>query len=84
MNNIEYLGFIAGSLVAASVLPQVIKSWRTKSTKDISMYWATINLIGQALWITYGFNIGSNSLIVMSSITFVFQFSMVVLKFKHG
>ncbi len=82
--SVEFLGYIAGSLVAISVLPQVIKSWKTKSTKDIALSWATINLVGQFLWIVFGFLIHSNSLVIMSGITSIFQISMIYLKLKHG
>ena len=37
MAYIDIMGYIAGALVVASLLPQVIKSWKTKSTKDISI-----------------------------------------------
>lgn len=80
----EFIGFIAGSLVAISVFPQVLKSWKTKSTKDIALSWSVINLIGQILWIVYGFLIASYSLVIMSSITLVMNISMIVLKLKYG
>ena len=83
MNN-ELIGFIAGTFVAVSVLPQIIKSWKTKSTKDIAISWSVINLIGQILWVYYGFLLGSYSLIVMSGISLVMNISMIVLKLKHG
>ncbi|MFH1586810.1 MAG: PQ-loop domain-containing transporter [Candidatus Diapherotrites archaeon] len=38
---IDLLGYAAGLLVVISLLPQTIKSWRTKSTKDLS-YWRYI------------------------------------------
>ena len=84
MPNAEIIGFIAGTLVAISMLPQVIKSWRTKSTRDIALSWNLINLGGQILWIYYGFLIGSLSLVIMSSITLVMNISLIVLKLKHG
>lgn len=84
MNNLEIVGFIAGVLVAISVLPQVIKSWKTRSTKDVALAWSVINIIGQILWIVYGILIGSISLVVMSSITLVMNVFMVVLKLKFG
>ena len=84
MNKVELIGFVAGLLVAISVLPQVIKSWKTKSTKDIAISWNVVNLIGQILWITYGFAIGSISLVVMSGITLAMNISMVFLKLKFG
>jgi MtN3 and saliva related transmembrane protein len=80
----EVIGFAAGIFVASSLLPQVIKSWKTKSTKDISIAWSLINLTGQLLWLIYGIAISSSSLIIMSGITFVMTLSMVFLKIKFG
>jgi MtN3 and saliva related transmembrane protein len=83
MNN-ELIGFIAGIFVAISVLPQVIKSWRTKSTRDVSILWSLINLVGQALWIFYGVRIQSYSLVIMSSLTLILNVSMIILKVRFG
>ncbi len=82
MNNVEFIGFLAGILVAISVLPQVIKSWKTRSTKDVAISWSIINLIGQILWIVYWIYIGSISLVIMSSIALVMNIFMVSLKLK--
>ena len=84
MYKIEILGFLAGILVSLSVLPQVIKSWKTKSTKDVALAWSLINLAGQILWIVYGININSMALVVMSSITLAMNISMIYLKLKFG
>lgn len=84
MDPIELLGFAAGGLVAVSLTPQVIKSWKTKSTKDIAISWTLINLSGQILWIIYGFYINSLPLVVMSSITLVMTLSLILLKLKFG
>ncbi len=81
---VELIGFIAGSLVAISVFPQVLKSWKTKSTKDISISWSIINLAGQLLWVYYGILIVSYSLVIMSSITLVMNVSMIILKLRYG
>lgn len=80
----EIVGFVAGILVAGSLLPQVIKSWKTKSTNDISLGWSTISLCGQATWIVYGVLITSYALIVMSSVTLVMALSIFYLKLKYG
>ncbi len=80
----EIIGFIAGVLVATSLIPQTIKSWKSKSTTDISIGWMLINLSGQTIWIIYGVLIGSLSLIVMSGITLALAVSLLVLKIKYG
>jgi len=82
--NAETLGFIAGSFVAISLVPQVIKSIKTRSTNDISLQWNLINLVGQVLWIVYGIVISSVSLYVMSSITFAMALTMLILKLRFG
>ena len=84
MYTVEIVGFLAGILVALSFLPQVIKSWKTKSTKDIAISLSIVNLSGQVLWIIYGFLVGSASLIVMSGITLLLTLSLLILKLKHG
>ena len=82
MGSIELIGFIAGGLVAISLLPQVIKSWRTKSTTDIAISWTLINVVGQTLWILYGYYINSISLVVMSSITLSMTVLLIALKIR--
>lgn len=84
MINPEIIGFIAGIFVASSLIPQTIKSWKTKSTSDISIAWMLINLTGQTLWIIYGFMISSYSLVIMSGITLALAVSLLILKIKHG
>jgi MtN3 and saliva related transmembrane protein len=84
MVSIELLGFVAGFLVAVSSFPQLIKSWKTKSTKDVVILWLLINISGQILWISYGFFKDSISLVVMSSITLIMVGSVLVLKMKYG
>lgn len=84
MSNVEIIGFVAGILVAISILPQVVKSWKTRSTKDVALAWSIINLTGQILWIVYGVYIGSASLVIMSSIALVMNIFMVTLKLKFG
>lgn len=84
MNTVELVGFIAGIFVAASLLPQVIKSWKTKSTKDISIAWSVINLLGQVLWLIYGVLIGSISLVAMTALTFLMVLIIVIFKLKFG
>jgi MtN3 and saliva related transmembrane protein len=83
MELIELLGFSAGLLVAISSLPQLIKSWKTKSTKDVSILWLLINILGQILWIGYGFFKNSISLIIMSFITLLMVSSVLILKLKY-
>ena len=49
-----YFGYVAGALTVGSFLPQVIRAWRTKQTKDLSVLTFVLLITAGALWITYG------------------------------
>ncbi len=82
--NPELIGFAAGIFIAFSLLPQIIRSWRTKSTHDISIGWNLMNMAGQVLWALYGVVMNSASLVVMSGITLVMSSSVLYLKLRYG
>jgi MtN3 and saliva related transmembrane protein len=49
-----YIGYLAGALTVASYLPQVVRAWRTKETKDLSYGMFGMLVTAAALWIAYG------------------------------
>ena len=59
MPNIHYLGYFAGLLTVVSFLPQVIRTWRTRQTRDLSLGMFALLVTASSLWILYGFMIGS-------------------------
>jgi MtN3 and saliva related transmembrane protein len=81
---IDILGYVAGILVVISLLPQVIKSWKTKSTKDISLARYIIYVAGLILWVTYVVIINNGPVAVMNGIGLVLAVSILYLKIKHG
>ncbi len=52
--NATIIGLLAGTLTTIAFLPQVIKTWKTKSTKDISLGMFLTFCTGVLLWIIYG------------------------------
>ncbi len=79
---IDVLGYAAGILVVISLLPQAIKSWRTKLTRDVSLWRYIIYVIGLILWITYAVLIKNGPVGVMNGIGLAL--SILYLKIKHG
>ena len=51
---IEYLGYGAGLLTVGSFLPQVIRVWRTRQTRDLSLSMFALLSTASSLWIIYG------------------------------
>lgn len=83
MEYIDVLGYVAGTLVVISLLPQVAKSWTTKLTRDISLSRYVIYVIGLVLWITYAIIIHNGPVAVMNGIGLVLAVSILYLKVKH-
>ncbi|MCH7951413.1 SemiSWEET transporter [Patescibacteria group bacterium] len=84
MNAVDILGYVAGILVVISLLPQTIKSWKTKSTKDLSLKRYIIYITGLILWITYAIIIKNGPVAVMNSIGLILASSILYLKLRHG
>lgn len=51
---ISYLGYFAGILTVGSFLPQVIRVWRTRQTRDLSLSMFALLSTASSLWIIYG------------------------------
>lgn len=51
---ITYLGYFAGCLTVISFLPQVIRTWKTHHTKDLSFAMFALLVTASSLWIVYG------------------------------
>ena len=78
------IGYAAGATTAIAILPQVVKSWKTKSTKDISLLWTLIYLFSMILWVAYGILLKEVPMIVTLSIETLLYVVLIILKIKHG
>ncbi|VVC01703.1 PQ loop repeat protein [uncultured archaeon] len=84
LDYISILGYAAGLLVVISLLPQVIQSWKTKSTKDISLWRYIIYVAGLVLWIVYAIIIQNGPVAVMNGVGLALALSILYLKLKYG
>lgn len=83
MNSIDAIGFIAGMLTTVSFLPQVVKTWKTRSARDISIWMFLLLAVGIALWIIYGVLTEALPVILANSATLVLIFIIVALKIAY-
>ena len=83
MDTITLIGYIAGTLTTVSFLPQVIRSWKTKSTHDISFAMLALFGLGMLLWAIYGFQIGSPPIILANVITFALIIVLLAMKIRY-
>jgi len=51
---VNELGYIAGMVTVASFLPQVVRAWRTRQTRDLSLASLALLITAGSMWILYG------------------------------
>jgi MtN3 and saliva related transmembrane protein len=85
MNSItSTIGFIAAILTTVSFVPQVLKVWRTRSAKDISLGMYSLFTLGIAAWLVYGVLIDSWPVILANLVTLMLAGSVLVMKLKFS
>lgn len=82
--NPEILGLVAGTLSCITFVPQIFKTWQSKSVKDISVMSFTIVVISTLIWLVYGIIKNLPSVILTNIIVFLSAVIMLVLKWKFS
>jgi len=81
-NFANLIGFLAAILTTIAFIPQVIKVWRTRSTRDVSIGMYTLFTAGVALWFCYGLMIGSWPVIMANVVTLVLAGLVLIMKIR--
>ena len=83
MNTITIVGLLAASFTTIALLPQLLKVWRTKSTRDISTVMFTLYSSGVVLWFIYGVYISNTPIIIANSLAFIQALVILLFKAKY-
>ena len=83
MAYVDIIGFIGGALTTLALVPQAVKAWRTKHTRDISIWWILTLTVGIFLWLGFGILIGSLPIIAANVATLILAVIVLVLKVKY-
>jgi MtN3 and saliva related transmembrane protein len=81
--NITHLGLAAGAITTAAGIPQVVRAYRTRHTRDISIWQPVLLNIGMTLWLIYGLALGDMPLIIANAISIVCYSALIVMKFRN-
>ena len=84
MTGVTLLGLLAGVLTTVAFVPQVVKTWRTRSTNDISLWMFSILVAGIVAWLTYGAIIGDLPLILANGATLLLAGTILFFKIRNG
>ena len=52
--NVEIIGLIAGVFTTGAAIPQIIRTYKIKEVKDISLLYYVLIVAGCVLWLAYG------------------------------
>jgi len=82
MDSTQFLGLVAGGFTTLAFVPQVIKTYKSRSAKDLSLGMFSIFFAGVALWLVYGLLKQDVPVIMANLVTLVLAFTLIVFKFR--
>lgn len=83
MNDVLILGYTASAVTVFTFLPQVIKTWREKSAKNVSLLMFVIAIANEILWIAYGIMRDDMVIILTNVIMMCMASVMIYLKLRY-
>jgi MtN3 and saliva related transmembrane protein len=83
MNYITIIGLAAAAFTVISFFPQLLKIWRTRSTKDISLGMFSIFSTGVFLWFFYGILTNDPPIMIANLLVFIQAFIILIFKVKY-
>ena len=83
MDYVTMIGLAAAAITVVSLFPQLVKIWKTKSTKDISMGMFLLFCGGVFLWFVYGILRQDLPIIVANFLGFIQTLIILIFKVKY-
>ena len=80
----ESLGLVAGALVTCSMIPQLIRVYKLRSAREISILFTTLLLIGMICWLAYGVYLELIPVILWNAVGVILVSLLIYLKLKYG
>ncbi|MFV0606686.1 MAG: SemiSWEET family sugar transporter [Niabella sp.] len=84
MNGVDILGYAAGAITTLTFLPQVIKTFREKSARDVSLNMFLIAAVNEVMWIVYGVLKNDMVIILTNVVVLLMSLTMIFFKIKYG
>jgi len=80
------LGYLAGTLTTAALLPQVWRTFRTRDVSGISLRMYSIFTTGIAVWLAYGILLKETPMMLANGVSLVLACAVLVMKlrFRHA
>jgi MtN3 and saliva related transmembrane protein len=83
MDWVMVMGLVAGTLTTIAFVPQLLKTWKSRSAEDVSLGMLITFCTGVFLWLLYGLFIRSLPVILANAVTLLLAGTILVLKIKY-
>ncbi len=81
MKNI--IGYVAALFTTFSLLPQIIRIWKLKEARDVSLFMPLMVSIGAVLWLVYGIMIDEAPVIAANAISLLVALATLFITVKY-
>jgi MtN3 and saliva related transmembrane protein len=78
------IGLAAATCTTIAFVPQALKAWRTRSTKDVSLSMFVLMVSGILLWLIYGAMLGDLPLVLANGVTLGLAAAILACKLRFG
>lgn len=78
------VGYMAAAVGISLMLPQVIKSVKTRKVDDLSMAMVVLYVLNCLLWLIYGILLMAPPMILVNGVSLVIGIVQLVLKLRYG
>lgn len=84
MSAVTLLGFAAALFTTFALVPQVIRIFKTRDTRGISLWMYAMSSFGVFLWMVYGIVLRAWPIIIANAITFILMVIVLIMKIRLG
>ena len=81
--NITHIGLLAGAITTGAAIPQVVKTYRSRHARDISIWQPVLLNVGMSLWLIYGIALRDTPLIWANAISLICYTALMIMKISY-
>jgi MtN3 and saliva related transmembrane protein len=82
MDSVTLIGYFAGFLTTVAFVPQVLKTWKSKSASDLSLGMFLVFSLGVLCWLIYGILLAEFPIIFWNTVTLILALALLIMKLK--
>lgn len=84
MSSGDILGLVAGAITTGSLIPQVIRVYRLKTAREISLMFTVAFIVGDAAWLAYGVIYSLLPVVFWNVLAIMLAGTLLLGKIKYG